>query len=59
MDYNEDNFIKIKSELAELRKEKERIIDTLRNENIVLKRRFAELSVQTEQLNKSIHLPQI
>jgi hypothetical protein len=59
MDYNEENYTKIKTELNELRREKDRIVQSLRNENIVLKRRFAELSIETEQLNKSIHLPAI
>jgi hypothetical protein len=49
----------IKVELNELKKEKNRIIDSLRNENIVLKRRYAELSIEIEQLNKSVHLPAI
>jgi hypothetical protein len=49
----------IKAELNELKKEKNRIIDSLRNENIVLKRRYAELSIEIEQLNKSVHLPAI
>jgi hypothetical protein len=59
MDYNEENYAMIKNELNELKREKNRIIDSLRNENIVLKRRYAELSVETEQLNKSVHLPAI
>lgn len=59
MDYTQENYNKIKAELHELRKEKERIIDSLKNQNIVLKNRYTQLSIDSEQLNKSIRLPQI
>ena len=45
--------------MSELKREKDRIIQSLKSENSALKERFKELTEEAEDLNKSIHLPKI